>query len=361
MTVPTAWFGSLPVGCSAFPLRPEFHTLTDEEKTSQLRGRGGYISDYLLSSDSCPAYQITVPDQPFFFPITAGRSLDYRGIVFFPLRQEIPASLSFHPQGFRLQGVLGPADLPASLLQDEPLPLLVFSHGYESEFMVHLTLLRLLASHGFMVAAVFHGDLRTGQDAIGTRDESSLVRRERLLLRGLSLQGLLDWMAASPFAGRYNPDLTGGVGISFGGASLMLLSGAPLQAEGYDPAVWRDPRLCCCAAQVPYMGSARFRLWSEEPAAWNEADLAWLGISGTEDTLAPLPQVRETLSRLPRDSYLVSMEREEHFMTARGIRVADTWVLKFMQAFLGRDRQARALFQPGSRVDSPVNNSLEVL
>lgn len=142
---------------------------------------------------------------------------------------------------------------------------------------------------------------------------------------------------------------------------MMLLSGAPLDIPGYDPDILRDARIHAAAAQVPYMGSAGFRLWSEDRGLWSDVDIPWLGISGTADSLAPLESTRRTLSHIPRDSYLVSMEGEEHFMSARGLRAADTWITTFVKAFLAGDSTARSAFRPGETAECGIINTLEIV
>ncbi len=360
MPIATAWFGPYKVASSTLGLTPEMDYADPVRRTDILTGESGYISEYLQSPSDSFHFSVKVPSMPLHFPVTAAQSLDYCGVVYFPTNNaQNKADYLFHPQGFKLPLMLSPGDRPAVL--EGRHPLILFSHGYQSEFMVHTTLIRILASHGFIVAAVFHGDRRVGEDDIAGRDEASPVRLERLLLRGLSLKAALDTLETGPFGDAIDWGRVGGLGISFGGASLMLLNGAPLNVTDYDHSLFKEDRLRCSAAQVPYMGSERFKLWDAHSPAWAQVNTPWLAVSGTRDSLAPIAQARQSLEHIPQDSWLATLEGEEHFMSARALRAADSWILEFFKRQLLSGSEGPTGFQNGERVDSEIDNHLEII
>ncbi|SJZ95848.1 Predicted dienelactone hydrolase [Enhydrobacter aerosaccus] len=115
---------------------------------------------------------------------------------------------------FTLPGV---KDCP---LAGDHLPLIVFSHGQGSMFLVNHDTAETLADNGFMVAAINHpGD--TAQDRSRSDDLSVLVERPTDIKR------LIDFMiGASPFAATIDQDRIGFFGYSRGGYTGLVLLGA---------------------------------------------------------------------------------------------------------------------------------------
>lgn len=107
-----------------------------------------------------------------------------------------------------------------------PLPVLVFSHGLGISPPAHSALLAELASHGFVVAAVYHAyftgpmELPDGTLIIGVAEEASMDDLLRIKVADLQfVLAQLDALAADDarFAGHLDMERVGVIGMSSGG------------------------------------------------------------------------------------------------------------------------------------------------
>lgn len=99
-----------------------------------------------------------------------------------------------------------------------PYPVVLYSHGYGGHRKESAGLASHLASHGFVVAAVEHGDA----------DESSLLADRPLDI--IALHGHLEQLAAGQFAGLFDLERVGMMGLSMGAATSLQMAGAGVDA-----------------------------------------------------------------------------------------------------------------------------------
>lgn len=121
---------------------------------------------------------------------------------------------------------------------------------------------KLFASHGYVVIAPFHGDLRYADIDLDSFAALYALLKYRTFVamqaaRPLSLSLALDAVLGHPdFRDHVDPDRIGGFGASMGGEALLLLGGAALSTGPTLSAerVTLDARLKAAVGLVPYFG-----------------------------------------------------------------------------------------------------------
>ena len=115
------------------------------------------------------------------------------------------------------------------------MPLVVFSHGLTGSPISsgYIQVLTLLASHGFVVAAPFHGDPRFSRTRIEDLSDVAYLLVaynqvvEMMLQRPLSLIALTDKLLADPnYSQGIDPDHIGGFRGRARGKAMLHLIGA---------------------------------------------------------------------------------------------------------------------------------------
>ncbi len=163
------------------------------------------------------------------------------------------------------------------------LPLLVFSHGLGGSPISpgYIDAMVDLASQGFMVAAVFHGDPRFSQIRIEDLGGFALALAnfdqfvEMELLRPVSLKAMVDALLAHPgFAPGIDPERIGGFGASLGGQAMANILGArlttSLRLACRDTVT--DPRVKAAVGLVPYAGQTFLPAFCDDQAGAEGVD-----------------------------------------------------------------------------------------
>lgn len=328
-------------------------------------GQARYISQVLLWPDTALRFDAPVPDIRDSYPRFAGGSVPHAAIICHPTPKSnpdpgyaLPGSDDVVPhmqppgRSPRLIDVaehaatLGiPAD-PALPPGPARLPLLLFSHGLGGSPISsgYVDAMVDLASHGFMVAAVFHGDSRFSRIRIeDLRDFLYLLRDfglfvEMELLRPVSLKALVDVLLPHPgFGPGIDPERIGGFGASLGGQSMANLLGARLTASiglaCRDTVV--DPRVKAAVGLVPYAGQTFLPAFCDDQGGADRVDRPYLAISGTADTSAPFKMVEQAINRFRGSRYLVELQGVEHEYLPEYRGDVMTWSVTFLNAYLG--------------------------
>jgi hypothetical protein len=227
-----------------------------------------------------------------------------------------------------------------------PLPLLAFSHGLGGSPISpgYLGAIVDLASHGFMVAAVFHGDPRfsririedLGDFLTALAEFDEFVELE--LMRPVALKALVDTLLAHPgFAPGIDALRIGGFGASLGGQAMANLLGARLTTSlglaCRDAVV--DPRIRAAVGLVPYAGQTFLPSFCDDQNGAEGVDRPYLAISGTADTTAPIKMTEQALNRFRGSRYLVALEGVEHEYRPEFRGDVMTWATTFLNAYLG--------------------------
>ncbi len=353
-------------------------------------GSGGrYITQILASHGAAVRFAAPVPDLRELYPQHAGGTVDHVAIVCHPTPAAngdpdypLPGSGDvvphMQPPGARPRLIgadeyaagLGAATGPAATPGPARLPLVVFSHGLGGSPISsgHIDAMVELASHGFMVGAVFHGDERfsrirledLGDFAYLLTDFDKFV--EMQLMRPVSLKALVDVLLADPgFAPGIDADRIGGFGASMGGQAIANLLGARLTASlgGACRETVRDPRVKAAVGLVPYAGQTFLPSFCDDQEGAASVARPYLAISGSADTTAPIGMVEQAVHRFASSRYLVEMEGVKHEFLAEHRGDVFTWTVTFLRAYLGVPQDPGAmgrLIRLGSVAGGPADS-----
>lgn len=236
-----------------------------------------------------------------------------------------------------------------SVKADEPRPVIVISHGFNSNRGTYVYLAEHLASHGYVVAVPEHSGSNTAQlQALLQGRARNIIKPTEFLDRPLDVSFLLDTLEmrsqTDPSIGPLNLEQVGIFGQSFGGYTALALGGASLnfnrlyqdctqltntlnlsllfqcQARLLIPQSYElaDPRIKAVVAVNP-IGSSLFGA-----EAYGELDVPIMLVSGSSDTVAPAlsEQIRPFSWLTTPNKYLVMMVGGNHFSTI-GVPAAD--------------------------------------
>lgn len=176
-----------------------------------------------------------------------------------------------------------------------PHPLVMYSHGFMSDRSGVTYLARLLASHGYVVAApnfpltktLAPGGPQLADVVNQPGDISFLITT---LLRETSVAHSLPW------SGRLEPERVAAIGISLGGLTSTLL--------GFHPR-WQDERLgvVVSIAGPAYMFTSDF---------FTHADIPFYMLAATADVVVPYAQNAADIPRHISRGALVTVEQGSH-------------------------------------------------
>ena len=328
-------------------------------KDGQLR----YITQVLTAPQTAVRVDVAVPDQSSIYPQFAGQSVVHAAIVCHPtpaanadpdyllpgtgdrvprmqpagsLPKLLGAAEYFETLGMRSEGRSGIA----------PLPLIVFSHGLGGSPISpgYLQAMTDLASFGFVVGAVFHGDPRFSRIRIENIGDVAFLFTnfdqfvEMELMRPLSLKAFTDELLVNPgFAPAIDANAIGAFGASMGGQATMNLLGAKLTTSlGLAcRETTRDPRIKAAVGLVPYAGQTFLPSFCDDQSGAEEVARPYLAISGTADSTAPIKMAEQALQRFRGTRYLLALEGVAHEFTPDMRGDVMTWTVAFLHAYVG--------------------------
>ena len=365
---------------------------TDIWEGRPLNGEPRYISQVLSAPGTALQFDAPVPDNRDIYPRYAGGSVPNVAIVCHPTPQSnpdpdyvLPGTGDLVPHMQQAGGMprlvsaaeyaaaYGTLADPATALQPAHLPMVVFSHGLGGSPISpgYLDAMVDLASHGFVVAAVFHGDPRFSKIRINDLGDAITVLThidefvEMELLRPASLKALVDTILAHPgFAPGVDPERIAGFGASLGGQAMANLLGARLTVGlgGSCHDTVNDPRIKAAVGLVPYAGQVFLPSFCKEQAGAAKVDRPYLAIAGTADTTAPIVMTELAINLFQGSHYLVALEgvKHEYLPAYRGDVM--TWTVTFLDAYLHVPRNPGAMGQlfRMSSVSGGPNDSLLV-
>jgi predicted dienelactone hydrolase len=320
-----------------------------------------YVDQILASPESTFFYQMPVPDDRSLYGDLAGKVMPMVAVIFYPTDSgnrrpdyEFPEAAASFPRMQR------PGEGPIFPAGDQRFPVLLGSHGYGGHPASDAELINtmaLLASNGYIVVALFHGDLRVPETLGGAP-----FPYVQLTLRPLELKVALDHLGAQPqFADRADWDRIGGIGGSFGGAAMMLLTGArilDLNSFGTNLTTY-DPRVKAAAGIVSYCGDDIVPLFGFDTSGAENIKTPQIIIGGSEDEVAPTWRQRDALRHAPVRSYLVTLHGQEHLFSPEGFQDAAVWALDFLDAFVKGDEDARIRLDSRTEVPGGPRDTVE--
>jgi len=305
-------------------------------------GAARYVTDLLVDAAHAFVVQRPLPNDPGLYGPYAGTTVAYANIVCYPTDAANPHADYVLPTGNvvpRMQRGAEPPVFPAGTAR---FPVLLFSHGLSGSPLSgdYVEAVKFFASHGYVVVAPFHGDLRFADlDLDGFRDALYALLNYKTFVamqavRPLSLSSALDAVLGHPdFRDHVDAANVGGFGASLGGESLLLMAGAALTTTiGQSSSrVTLDPRLKHAVGYVPYFGIDAYPAFGRDLKGLDGVVLPFLALSGTADTTAPIGVVERGMRRLTGTRQLVALTGLEHGFDARYAGDIFTWSVAFLE------------------------------
>lgn len=297
-----------------------------------------YINELLEFEDSSFTFQLSVPDDSANYGASAGTTLPYSGYVLYPTSEAnsragynvfIPPALP-HMQGN--------GELPIFANETDLYPLIIYSHGVGSHPTAErLSFLIDLASHGYMVLALYHGD-----------DRFAKTEARQFNLRPLAVKTALDQILADPNLGSHiDTARIGGLGESFGGATMMALLGAKKVNPDFQSVAFNlltattvDTRIVAASTIVTYAGQGQYSFFGAGGSGAASIDRPFMANSANADTVTDYSKVQAAVNAIPGVKYLVEYSGEDHSMSAGAVSDAYTWSKLFLDAFVKQDTTA---------------------
>jgi hypothetical protein len=329
-----------------------------------------YIDQILAAPETAIKFEALVPDNRSIYPNTANTRVPFVAIVCHPtssINQDpdypLPGTTDVVPrmqQAGQPPKLIDQAQYRQSPLtfNEEPiqrLPLIAYSHGLGGSPVGkgYLQSIAGLASHGYMVAAVFHADNRFSRvRAENLSDYWYLLTQydrvaEMELMRPVALKALVDTLLAHPvFKLGIDTDRIAGFGASLGGQAMMSLMGAKMTTSiglACRETV-RDDRIKVAVGFVPYAGQTFLPAFCDDQSGADEVTRPFLALSGTGDTTAPIKMVRQAMNRFKGSRFLVELVDGQHELRTEDIGDLFTWMVVFYKAYLQGDAAAMASF-----------------
>jgi hypothetical protein len=328
-------------------------------------GRNGhYITDILRNPQSAVHFTAQVPDKRNLYVNHAGGTIPYVAIVCYPTsRNNTDADYTLPGTGDVIPHMQKPGALPQIIPANEyastlapglplpntpgvqPLPLIVYSHGLTGSPISsgYVSVMTELAAQGFMVAGVFHGDPRFSRVRIEDVSDffylltsfGDVVELE--MVRPLSLKQMLDLLLADPgLSPGIDASRIGGFGASMGGAAMTMLAGADATTtlgEHCDTPE-HDPRIRAFVGYVPWAGYSFLNGFCHQQSGAKLVNKPYLAISGTDDTTAPLTQMKQALNNFTNTRYMVEWQGGKHELRPEDAGDLFTWMVNFFDAYL---------------------------
>ena len=213
-----------------------------------------------------------------------------------------------------------------------------------------------LASHGYIVLALYHGD-----------DRFEGTEPRRFSLRPLAINKAIDKILADPtFSQNIDQDRIGGVGESFGGATMLALMGA--KNVGVDPMsiafnslseTVNDSRVKAAATIVPYAGSGFFSFFGANGIGASFVDRPFMANSSNADEETEYKKIEDVIDSISGAKYLIEYDGEPHSMSKGALADAYTWIKIFLDAYVKQEASSIEILSQiksvsGSGADSLV-------
>ena len=303
-------------------------------------GQTYYLDQILAQPAAVFSLEPAVPDDQDLYGQSAGQTLPLVGFICYPTPEDNPrADYQFPDTSRAIPHMQQAGEEPLWADSQAKYPLLVYSHGHSSHPMSDPQILALtrLASQGYVVLALFHGDDRFP-------DDSPLTGYNQLPLRPLGLKAALDKLETDPqFGSHLDWERVGAIGVSYGGATVLAASGARFTDLGgwglVDPV--HDQRIRAAAGVVSFCGLGVVPLFGLDYSGAGYLEAPQIIVCGDLDPVAPCGLSRSTLQASSQRGYLITVSGQSHLMDTEALYDANYWSLLFLDAYVKEDDQAR--------------------
>jgi len=357
LPVPPVTPGAFAVGCSNVEqdftrvpagIRPEAYW-----EGLPLGEMGRYVTDLLVDPAHAFVVSLRLPANGTLFGPYAGATLPYAHLVCYPTDPANPRADYALPTGHVVPRMQRGSEPPLFASNVARYPVLLYSHGLSGSPLSgdYVESVKLFASHGYVVVAPFHGDLRYADiDLDSFADFVYALLKYRTFVamqaaRPLSLSLALDAVLGHPdFRDHVDAARIGGFGASMGGEALLLMGGAALTTTPGQSSerVTLDPRLKAAVGYVPYFGIDVYPAFGRDLNGLDGFTLPYLALSGTADKTAPISTAERGMRRMSGTRQLVALEGLPHGYDARYADDIFTWALVFLEGQLRGDVVALA-------------------
>lgn len=364
---PAAIPGPYPVGCT--DVTQDFTRLAAGESPEvywegQPRDDGSprYVTDLLVAPTDAFARMVPIPDQRDLFGRYRGGSYATALLVCYPTRADNGRASYLLPDGRSVPRMQRNGEAPILADGAAHWPLLLFSHGLGGSPLGsgYLDFVALFASHGYVVAAPFHGDPRFASVKLENLQEIvlAILSFDKFVamqaVRPLALVDGIDQLLAHPQWGAVvDPVRIGGFGASLGGEAMMLLGGARLTTSVGQSStqVVVEPRLRAVVGYVPYFGQSILPAFGRDQKGVDGVTLPFLAIGGSVDVVAPIGEIEDGMVRLGSTRELVELVGTQHGLDPKDVPDILTWSVAFLDGQVKGDAAARARFARMTGVD----------
>lgn len=359
-------------GTGAFTLGSMNLTI-DQDVLNSILASGGSAGDYqtglndngqllymhalLKNPNDAFTFDLDVPDDSDIYGVAAGQTYTYTGIVMYPTTTDNSRSNYTIFGSDTLPHMQSAGEAPIFADATTKYPLIIYAHGAgdRADEFTNLEIVSEIASHGYIVVSLYHGD-----------DRFDLLSAERFNLRPLAVKSAIDTITThADFKDNINLDQIGGIGGSFGGATMLALAGGKIlyanASSTFDftpKATVTDSRLKATAGLFPYMGDSLYPFFGIGGSGTSSVTLPYMAISGTADDIAPISKIRETMTNVPGTKYLIELEDEGHLFSTEGLSEALTWAITYLDALVKQDSTAQDMLINTNSVSGSVNDSV---
>lgn len=328
-------FGSHPIASSNLSLTQEAKNSSKQFFENSATGSNSYINKILARPDQSFTFSLQVPNQPGLYGNTANRTLPFAGLIIYPTTKANKNRAYSLPNKLKLPHMDLPGETP-QFATNHTYPLLVLSHGLASHpgDYFELESAKFFASHGFIVLSLFHGDNRFPQ--LLDHPENKL---EQFALRPLAIKKALDKLILdSKFSKHINAEQIGGIGVSFGGATLFALMGGKISGWENEPFIntEQDSRIKSAVGISPFFGNRYIPMFGAKGQGGSSLKQPYMAISGTKDSIARWNKSVNAISQAVKqqDAYLIGLEKAKHSLNESEANDAQTWALLFLKSYL---------------------------
>jgi hypothetical protein len=205
-----------------------------------------YMDDILTHPKSALLLKVTVPANHPGAGALAGQTVPVLLYVLYPTTKDNPRphySFPYKDTGDNIfPHMQAPGEAPIFADPAAKYPVVIHTGGYNTHGLWHLSHLKTLASHGYVVVDIFHGDGRAPEYFAS------------FALRQVAFKAATDFILSDPaFAAHVDPERVGASGASAGGQTILSMMGG-VWPGAMQPSV-HDARIKAGFGTVPFTGA----------------------------------------------------------------------------------------------------------
>lgn len=290
-------------------------------------GKKYYITDLLKNNNSIIKYQFKLENNHELYNKNAGTTIDYTGIIFHPTsKYNKNPDYKLLVYGDILPKMLKQNQSP-KFPEQKKYPLVIFSHGHSQHPLAHTSFYKLLASHGYIVLALYHGDNRF------TPYENKFA--ERLAIRCKAINKGIEYLKTNNLFKNYINfnNITSG-GYSFGGSASTALLGAEFKTKSGSWS-FKNNSVKQAIALSPGMG-----WWSDNKEITKSVKNPILVVAGEKDKTVSFDDTINSLKNMKCEKYIAGLEGQGHYINNDSQNIFNSLTLLFLDAYVNKNKES---------------------